>query len=446
MFKRATLYSFACETRRGVNERRVRSFPGSPAFDGAERAVKSIGFRSAAGRASSLLLVALLLVPSACGDSNTRDSSVEPPGPDTVLAIATSQSGDGPTPHVFRWSDGLLESVELPSGEGSAAWITYADAGEPWLSILDEGQTRLMRSLDDGLSFESAYIELPTELQGSYRLYFVSGEMWIARMESLFLGSFGSADMITELWASSDGGTSWEPRFEDLGPFGVMPGFFEFATRASRGEAYYEKAGEGGPPVILDLAAGSREIVEFSPLPPRTYVLSPRRYATAGDQGWVAGIISNWPDPPEPAVAMARSGESWTTIPLEGGSSNEPSFLSEIDFVDPLRGVACGLRYAWDTVPREVSGIGCYSTVDGGESWSFTMPLDGAALELDDVVYTSDDKILIAARRESGPSIPAPVTGLAILLVGEAGGAVWEEYPLVGYEAAELVRGSSATR
>jgi len=382
----------------------------------------------------AFFLAASLIGGAACGSAATGGSSV-PPQPrqvDTVLAIANDPS-DQDSARVFRWADGTLRGADLPPlGDSLATGITYATPGEAWLSVSIGGEAQLLHSSDDGRTFEPSGVVLPVALGRSSVFHFAPGRIWAARLASVFAGSVGEVDLLTGLWSSSDDGSTWEQRYV-FGVFGVNPNDFRFSRRGGRDEAYFVLAGESEPSMLLDLETGERESIETLPF-------SPTRYVAAGERGFVAGNVPQFPEPASPAIATARRGEAWTLLAVEGAPAPAP-FLWVIDFVDELRGVTCGLRREFLESRSVVRGIGCFVTADGGATWDFRVPLEGDDLEVDDVAYAEHGEIVVAARTGV-----APGGGQALLLIGREEGGDWQRRTLPGRFPTRLVRSSSATR
>ncbi len=378
-------------------------------------------------RRKGLVLAAVLAVTSGCGGANGgTDGPSGPSATDTVLALANVDSGANAA-RLFRWTAGKLEEVHLPPLDDSLALaITWASPTDAWLSVRSGGASQLLHSGDRGRTFAPSGIELPAELQRSTLFDFTGDAIWTARIEDVFVGSAGELPLATSLWASADAGRTWQQRWR-FGGFGVQTGVLRFARRGERDEVYFTRAGESEPPMLLDLATGAREAIETSPF-------LPTHYASAGARGFLAGTVPSFPDPDLPAIASARPGEAWT-VSLLGDAPSPAPVPWVLDFVDEQHGIVCGLR-------RDglvVRGIGCFQTRDGGTTWEFRAVRDGSDLEVDDVAYTGDGDIVLAARTDVGPR-----SGPALLLVGREEGGDWHEYTLVGSFAAQLARSSAA--
>ena len=376
------------------------------------------------------LLLLLLLVTAACGSGSGAAGSA-PGDADLVLAVANDPSSPA-SARVFRWTGGRLEEANLPPLDESLALdVTWASPTEAWVPILAGGVTRLLRSDDGGRTFAPSGIDLPPELARSSLFHFTADAVWTTGIADVFVGSAGVLPLVTSLWASTDSGTTWQRRWRFEG-LGVQLGNLEFARRGGRDEVWYERAGEGGPSLLLDLASGDREPVETPPF-------VPTRYTAAGDLGFLVGYLPQFPDPDLPAIATARRGETWALDPIPG-SPSPPPLLVLVDFVDEQRGVTCGLRREWVDDRSVVRGIGCFVTADGGATWAFFEPLAGGELGVEDLAYTRQGEVLIAARTGVG----APGEGRAVLLVGRPDGGAFREYPLAGWVGARLARSSAA--
>ncbi len=349
------------------------------------------------GRAVLALLAATALVSVACGGdgSTARVGDAEPtpaafqtpapeaPREDTVLAVAWRRTLGAV--FIGRYAAGEFAVQRVARG-GEPVALTYAPSGEAWLALLGEDGTALLRSRDDGRSFEEVELSRPDELRTTHHLLVEEGTIWVTRRETIPRGSAGPQPVVHEVWRSESDG-EWElvrPLTAEGFP-GTGPGGVAFARRAGRLEAYVSPITD--PSYILDVVSGDRVVLEA--LGPSVRIAS---LSTFDDAGWLA-VQGFRAAGPTPVLFAATADEPWSEQSLPEAADFGTAF--GVDFVDRSRGALCGRFRREPADPEEAI---CLLTDDGGRTWDSTIPLPGVVGSAAKFVYTTAGEIVFNVR------------------------------------------------
>lgn len=393
------------------------------------------------------VIAPVLLALVGCGDGQSAAARAD----ETILLTGVVQpTPDGPARSVLLRLSGDLwsEAAMPPLMRSGIVGLVYADADTAFAWTLSEGGGSVLRSVDDGRSFELVPDFMPASGPSPppavCDLLFVSpSEAWLVTQVHFSLSLPVANGLV---FRTEDAGRSWQATaLADLDEAPATSGACDDPWNAVA-----LRAREG----YVELVRNPQRTLE-NPRPTRVHVLpdphgawvrpaSEEFYATAwasfGSRGWIAGFFEPNEGAPKRAgrlaILSATGDSTWEAQTLP---ECPRCFLGDVEFTSERDGVACGHRSAATACDRQPL---CFVTRDGGSTWSASRMPDGVhGLRIAELVRSSDDsRALATADDQDCPFEPG--VGSA-LLQSVDGGASWEmvALPVEGhFRATAMVR------